>query len=682
MPATTTTDSATTKLEHALNWARRGLAVFPLQEGGKEPLPGSNGHLGATTDPGEIRSLWTDVLTGTALHYNIGATPRDGRTLVVDLDVKDGRDGVAEFLALGGEIGGLVVKTAGGGTHVYFAAEDIRTGAGKLAPGIDTRGADGYVVAPGSVIDGRTYTVVEDTGIRPLPAFVAEKVGTRAERDRARQITTYTAIESDRFANVRRAVRVAKAAEPAVGGVWHEYGFRLGAEMARIGLSGEMAVRVLERHWAPRGAGFKSRDRFVQDVLGGYETAVRDYEHGKHAVPDLRALFQGFPVVLPPPEPAMTHGAGGDPWHATEASGLNGSRLVGLSPSQCANMPIPPYIIKGLLAKGQVGVVAALPASGKSCFIPLLAYRLAQGQTVFARRTKPGRVAYFGLEDERGMAGRIQALQLKYGDAPDFRLFVRARNLLTCPEEREEIKRIIRVGRPDLVIFDTLRAGWAGLAENDADQMGQVVAFARELTTREDGEPGPSVLNVHHTTKAGGQTASGSGVLEADADVTLFLAKDPETNVVTVTMGKNRNGESFGQEMCFGFESVRIGTDQDGDPVTRPVAVEIDPGTVKRTKALAPTQRKALTILEELVAEGGPDVQATPDEMNWAGVAFGGSHSVPRITWQVACEARGLSTASKPADRANVFRKALRDLVGLKLVAQLGEQIFLLKQEA
>ena len=293
-----------TMLEHALSFAQRGFAVFPLQQGAKTPLPGSNGHLGASTDPEEIRAMFTCAMTGTALPFNIGATPRDGRTLIVDLDVKDGRNGVAEFLALGGEIRGLVVQTAGGGTHVYFAAEDVRTGAGKLAPGIDTRGADGYVVAPGSVIGGVAYEIVEDGPIRPLPAFVAEKVGTRAERDRTRQITTYIAIESDRFANVRRAIRVAKAAEPAVGGQWHSLGFQLGAEMARIGLSGDMAVRVLERHWVPRGAGFKSRDRFVQDVLGGYDTAVREHEHGKHAVPDVRALFAGCPVVPPPPDPA------------------------------------------------------------------------------------------------------------------------------------------------------------------------------------------------------------------------------------------------------------------------------------------------------------------------------------------------------------------------------------------
>lgn len=298
-----------TKLDHALAFAARGFAVFALSENAKTPLPGSNGHHDATTDLESIRAMWTCPLFGSVLPYNIGATPRDGRHLIVDLDVKDGRDGIAAYREMGGELGGLVVSTPSGGRHIYYAAsEPIRTGAGKLAPGIDTRGSDGYAVAPGSTIDGVAYEIVEDSGILPLPRFVAEIVGTRAVRPAA---TTTYAIESDRFANVRRAIRVARAAEPATSGRWHDLGFKLGAEMARIGLSGEMAVRVSERHWQPRGTGFMSRDQFVRDVLDGYDTAVRDREHGKHSVPDVRAMFDGHPVVPPPASnaPADTQAA-------------------------------------------------------------------------------------------------------------------------------------------------------------------------------------------------------------------------------------------------------------------------------------------------------------------------------------------------------------------------------------
>ena len=73
------------KLDHALALARRGWPVFPLQENGKQPLPGSRGHLEATTKPDEIRARWTDALTGAALPYNIGVRPVAGEFSVADL---------------------------------------------------------------------------------------------------------------------------------------------------------------------------------------------------------------------------------------------------------------------------------------------------------------------------------------------------------------------------------------------------------------------------------------------------------------------------------------------------------------------------------------------------------------------------------------------------------------------
>ena len=659
------------KLDHALALARRGWPVFPLQENGKQPLPGSRGHLEATTDPDEIRARWTDALTGAALPYNIGVRPVAGEFSVVDLDTGHGVDGPANYSALGGVVDGFIVQTPSGGAHVYLAGPDIGTSAGRIGPGIDTRGSDGYIVAPGSTIDGKAYEVVADGPMLPVPAFVLERVPARSERPAT--ATTY-AVENDQPRNVARFAEACRRAPAATAGVWHDASRDLACEAVRCAVSVEKAIEVLLVEFVPRGFGFDEEGRDVRwpaDVAASYAWALGEGEQGVHSVDAQLLAFHGVSIAPPPPDAATT----------PAAVGASGTRIRGLSPVECGQIKPAPYLIKGLLARGQVGLVAALPASGKSCFVPLLAYRLAQGETVFGRRTRPGRVAYFGLEDENGMTGRIEAHRLRYGDAPGFRLYVGVGNLLTSDADRAEIVRIIRADRPALVILDTVRAGWRGLSENDADAMGGVVEFARALAQEVDGQPGPCVILVHHTTKAGGHTASGSGVLEADVDVSLFLAKDEETNVVTVTMGKNRNGEAFGQELCFTFESVRIGTDEDGDPITRPVAIEVDPRTVKRTKALSPTQRKALTILEELVAAGGPEVQETANDMTWAGVAFGGSHNVPRTTWQAACELHGLSTASKPGDRGNVFRKALRELMGLKVIVQLGDQIYLLKQE-
>jgi Bifunctional DNA primase/polymerase, N-terminal len=100
---------------------------------------------------------------------------------VLDVDVKDptrnGFDSLAEL--------GLVplpdtplVHTQSGGLHIYFAAgeHDIRNSAGRLGPGLDVRGAGGYVILP-SPRSGYTWDPHANLRSRPLappPACLIE----------------------------------------------------------------------------------------------------------------------------------------------------------------------------------------------------------------------------------------------------------------------------------------------------------------------------------------------------------------------------------------------------------------------------------------------------------------------------------------------------------------------------
>lgn len=82
---------------------------------------------------------------------------------IIDLDVKNGKDGVAAYRKLGFDPfdAGAVVKTASGGLHLYFEYhEGVRNAVDKFAPGIDVRGEGGYVIAPGASGDVGTYELV------------------------------------------------------------------------------------------------------------------------------------------------------------------------------------------------------------------------------------------------------------------------------------------------------------------------------------------------------------------------------------------------------------------------------------------------------------------------------------------------------------------------------------------
>ncbi|MGW5394713.1 bifunctional DNA primase/polymerase, partial [Streptomyces koyangensis] len=186
-----------TLLHAALATAERGWPVFPLRPGDKRPAlhperacphtgACAGGHVTwerrATTDPDRIRAAWS---TG---DWNVGLATGPARLVVVDLDKpKDGTDapdGAANLLALCERARQPVpatrsVRTASGGAHLYFSAPGgahLRNTAGTLGPLIDTRAHGGYVLAPGSVIDGRAYRVEGPALIRPLPGWLLERL--------------------------------------------------------------------------------------------------------------------------------------------------------------------------------------------------------------------------------------------------------------------------------------------------------------------------------------------------------------------------------------------------------------------------------------------------------------------------------------------------------------------------
>jgi Bifunctional DNA primase/polymerase, N-terminal len=83
----------------------------------------------------------------------------------------------------------FTVATPSGGQHLYFTAPpDVVIGSTSggttpLGEGVDTRGPGrggrgGYVVGPGSVIDGRRYEVTRDAPLAKLPAWITYLLAT------------------------------------------------------------------------------------------------------------------------------------------------------------------------------------------------------------------------------------------------------------------------------------------------------------------------------------------------------------------------------------------------------------------------------------------------------------------------------------------------------------------------
>ncbi|WP_250000961.1 bifunctional DNA primase/polymerase [Actinoplanes sp. M2I2] len=145
-------------LTAALAYARHGIPVLPVHapdprggctcaRGATCPRPGKHPHLRhglteASTDP-RLIDMWWARWPGA----NIGL--RTGVTMdVADVDSVEGWHGLCHLL--GGEPpDGPRVRTGGGGWHFWFAPLGSGNRVGLL-PGLDWRGAGGYVVAPPS----------------------------------------------------------------------------------------------------------------------------------------------------------------------------------------------------------------------------------------------------------------------------------------------------------------------------------------------------------------------------------------------------------------------------------------------------------------------------------------------------------------------------------------------------
>jgi hypothetical protein len=179
-----------TPLTGALSAARHGWPVFPLRAGEKRPRV-SEWETVATTSRDRIWWWWRRHPDD-----NVAIATGPAGLVVVDLDVAgldeprpaehpDARGGLDVFAALA-EAHGYVpgstwtVETPSGGRHLYFRARPgagpWRNTAGRLGWHVDTRAQGGYVVAAGSVIDGRRYTVIHDRPPIELPAWIAERI--------------------------------------------------------------------------------------------------------------------------------------------------------------------------------------------------------------------------------------------------------------------------------------------------------------------------------------------------------------------------------------------------------------------------------------------------------------------------------------------------------------------------
>lgn len=653
-PNDTTTQG---NLSAALALAGQGIAVFPV---GPDKRPLFKGwQAKATTDAARIRAWWRDhpdampaLLTG----------KRNG-VAVLDVDRKNGKDGFAELAGLGLDVDALSdaqVATASGGRHIYFRwSEGMTNSPAGLPPGLDVRGEGGLVVAPGAVNGTGVYELLSGSLTAELPAWpdalpIRRKAAEPGEaRPTGLPWSVFAeAVRSvpndipDRETWVARlaAIHAESGGDPDGLALAHEWSARHGtydpAETDRVwasfkrsdGATGWRFIREAQK----LGFHHPELDQLDAAALDACWSEEELAEITRRSAKEAKAAWKA----------AMRRALDAE---ALALLGLSPSRLTFLSPADCEDLPARLYVLKGLLGEGDIAAIVGAPGAGKSLLAPYLGFAVAQGVEAFGRRTRQGGVFYIAAEDSHGMRARVQALRDQRGDADAFRLVEGVTDLLS--KDSEDLKALlvaVEDQRPALIVIDTLAAAFPGLEENEAKAMGNVVAVARRLARW-----GAAVVLVHHDTKEGSGLPRGHSILNGALDMSLHLKRDGK--VVRVKPTKNRNG-STDQELAFSVGTIRMGTDQDGDPIWAAICDEENAAHLPSPdKPLSPSNRAALDILEELSR---------------------GRASVPRQEWRKACLASDAVCGAESADsRARALRRAIEDLTRRGLIASDGDRI-------
>jgi len=611
----------------ALDWAGAGYPVFPAGPD-KRPLV-SDWQARATTDEARIRHWWRKRPDA------MPALPMGRRTglAALDIDQKNGKDGFAALRDLGHDPAALSPAkgtTPSGGQHSLFRwREGMGNSADGLPAGVDVRGEGGFVIAPGAVSPKGAYTPIGD-GIEALRLIGAEAAPRWPEalRPAARKADNAPHAEPGQIGMDR--LRAALLAIPNDGSLpenesrdwWFSMvaavNFETGGSADGLSLAHEWSAQWPGYDADATEAAWMSCRRRDGTLRTGGTILVEAERHGWRDHDRIGALFDAAMKYMAPdmfdmPKPGLTF----------------------LSPADCTTAMARRYVVKGLVAAGDVAAIVGAPGVGKSLIAPRLGYAVAQGNPVFGLKVRQGGVMYVAAEDETGMRARVAALREEYGDAPDFAL-VGGVTSLFADGDHKALRDAVKDRKPALIVIDTLAMAFPGLRENEAESMGLVVAAARALT-----KWGAAVVLVHHDTKDGAQgLPRGHSILNGALDMSLHLTRDG--NVVRGRPSKNRNG-SADVDLAFTIATRVLGTDEDGDEIRAAFARDLGPGDVTaRPDRLSPSAKAALDIWTDLAGQDG---------------AVGDS------VWRQAClDSRAVSGAEDPDSRRRTFKRAVEEL--------------------
>jgi len=575
-----------------LGLAALGLPVFPCSLNKRPSIAkrdGGNGFHDAVSEPDAVRALW-----GRANGAELVGVPTGwvAGFFVIDIDPdKGGADWEQDAISSGLLIPTRMHTTPRGGRHyLYRYVHGVRCSEGKIAPGVDVRGADGYVCYPPS----GNYRVADPQDVQEAPDELLELITAQPERDQPREV-------------------VARPFRPDQDGRRAEAFIERCCE--QIGNAGKGQKHWTLRRFAATAAGVaawakldsKWLKRRLEDALP-YQAIVA--ESGKAGIENAKrtigwAVDKGWltPIPLedrpgkpngqyrpqPPPNEDERQARGPEPInHRPEPI----NRVLTLRAGWAALQPQElGTVVQGLLHIGSVTLIYGQPKSGKSFLATDLGLTVSGNRPDWMghRIVRHGPVLYVACEGHAGFWKRLEAYAKHHGmDAgtfpPGFILATGRPSLLIQDENNtlrfvptpEAVLQAIddakALGLPPVaVVVDTVFRSFGGGNVNSSQDMNAYQAALAVVADR-----GVAVALVHHETKSNGSPA-GSVSLMGGADTLINVRRKSQTSdqrVWEVPMAKD---DAETAPRGFRLEVVTGLSEQDGEPTSSCVMVDTGP---------------------------------------------------------------------------------------------------------
>lgn len=167
------------------------------------------------------------------------------------------------------------------------------------------------------------------------------------------------------------------------------------------------------------------------------------------------------------------------------------------------------WLVEDLIPSSSIVFIAGPPKDYKSflsLYICLLMSQPKSGEKFLDRfACKSAKILYQSIEDSAGRIKEriheiIETHKMSFPDSGHLQFLIRKPLQLINKDHMVELKQLIKAGRFDVVVFDTLSRSMVGLDDNSAKDIGEITSVLENIRD----ETGVTIICIDHTRKPQG----------------------------------------------------------------------------------------------------------------------------------------------------------------------------------